>query len=131
MPRAHEMMSEPKTLASGFSYIARGKLSRLPKGHQIWLLTKDENTGRVWPQSFEDPRYDEETKMWEVRVNGSRKSRLAIIAVVAAPSTQDYFRYFQRLGELSPPDFVGTAGPLAVARHSAAIREFGVLDETQ
>jgi len=93
-------MSEPKTLASGFSYVVRGKLSRLPKGHKIWCLTNDENTGRVWHQSFEDPRYYEETKMWEGRVSGSRKSRLAIFAVVVPPSTQDYFRYFQRLGEL-------------------------------
>jgi hypothetical protein len=115
MPRAHELMSEPKTLGSGFSYVVRGKLGRLPKGHKIWLLTKDENTGRVWPQSFEDATYYEETKMCEGRVNGSRKSRLAIIAVVAPPSTQDYFRYFQRLGELRRYQFE----PLPVSLRSS------------
>jgi hypothetical protein len=74
MPRAHELMSEPKALGSGFSYVVRGKLSRLPKGHKIWLLTKDENTGRVWPQSFEDARYYEETKIGKAESTEAEKA---------------------------------------------------------
>jgi hypothetical protein len=49
-PRPNELLHEdPKPLAtgSGSSYVVRGTLKYLPKGHHIWLVTESERSGHV------------------------------------------------------------------------------------
>lgn len=99
IPRPGEVLTEPKELGRGFSYLVRGKLKSLPKEHAIWLLTQDERSGHVWPQGFYPVQFDERTGEWHGRVNGSGKSPLRIFAVVAPPTSQDCFRYFQKRGD--------------------------------
>jgi hypothetical protein len=98
-PRTSETLTDPQPLGpKSVSYPVRGTLKRLPKGHEIWLLTQDESTGYVWPQGFVAAQYDPDTKNWEGRVNSRGIANVKIIAVVAPPTSQQYFRYFQRLG---------------------------------
>jgi len=98
-PRSGEILSDPEPLGSGFSYEVRGHLKSLPDGHQIWLLTADERFEQYRPQGFYPVQYDEKTGEWKGRINGSGTSPLRIFAVVAPPTSQDFFRYFQRCGD--------------------------------
>ena len=97
LPGANEGLGNPETPGV---YIVRGTLRRLPKGHEIWLLTEDESTKQVWPQGFFLPRYDESARTWYGKVNATGRKHLRIIAVVASPTSQDLFRYFQNVGRL-------------------------------
>jgi hypothetical protein len=100
-PRPQEPLTEPEPLGpKSVSYPVRGTLKRLPKGHEIWLLPQDESTGYVWPQGFVAVQYDPTTKNWEGRINSRGPANVKIIAVVAPPTSQQYFRYFQKLGGL-------------------------------
>ncbi|WP_353064459.1 hypothetical protein RBB77_01690 [Tunturibacter psychrotolerans] len=104
-PRPQEMLGGREPLGGGFSYAIRGTLKKLPKGHEIWVLTRDDSTGYVWPQGFSPVQYDPVEGTWTGRVNGSGKAEVRIIAVVAPPTSQDYFRYFQELGRLRDYNF--------------------------
>lgn len=75
-------------------------LKRLPKGHEIWVLTQTDRTGHLWPPGFSPVQYDPNQGKWEGRINGSGGPEIRIVAVVAPPTSQDFFRYFQKLGEL-------------------------------
>src|ERR1700678_352188 len=99
LPRHGEILSEPKPMGPNASYIVRGKLKRLPKGHKIWLLTADERSEQFWPQSFYPVQFDEQSGEWHGRVNAMGMSPLRIFAVIAPPTTQDLFRYFQKRGD--------------------------------
>jgi hypothetical protein len=100
-PRPQELLSGAETLGSqSVSYPIRGTLKRLPKGHEIWLLTQKDNTGHLWPQGFFPVQYNDEVGAWVGRVNGSGGPLMRIVAVVAPPTSQDFFRYFQELGRL-------------------------------
>jgi hypothetical protein len=100
LPRPGEVLTDPNPLGSGsVSYIVCGRLKSLPKGHKIWLLTADERTEHFWPQTFYPVQFNEQTGEWHGRVNGSGRSPLQIVAVVAPPTSQDLFRYFQKRGD--------------------------------
>lgn len=97
-PRAGENLKDPKPLGTSTSYIVRGKLSRLPKDHRIWLLIETQRTADIWPQGFQAVQHDPQTGEWEGRINPSEADVL-IHAVVAPPSSDDFFRYFQQVGD--------------------------------
>jgi hypothetical protein len=99
IPRSGEILSDPKPLGLGFSHVVRGRLKSLPEGHKIWLLTADERFDQFWPQGFYPVQFDEQIGEWHGRINGSGTSPLRIFAVVAPPTSQDLFRYFQRRGD--------------------------------
>jgi len=99
-PRPQEPLSDPQPLASGYSFAVRGTLKKLPKGHVIWILTQDDVTGRVWPQGFAPVQYNPVQGTWTGRVNASGNPIVRVVAVVAPPSSQDFFRYYQKLGKL-------------------------------
>jgi hypothetical protein len=100
LPRHGEILTDPNPLGpSSVSYLVRGKLKALPEGHQIWLLTADERFEQYWPQGFYPVQFNEHTGEWHGRVNGSGHSPLRIFAVVAPPTSQDFFRYFQKRGD--------------------------------
>jgi hypothetical protein len=46
-PRPQEPLSDPQPLGPGHSFVVRGTLKKLPKGHEIWVMTQDDVTGRV------------------------------------------------------------------------------------
>src|ERR1035441_8656839 len=104
-PRPQESLTDPDALGDGFAYPVRGTLKRLPKGHQIWLLTQDDSKGSVWPQGFFPVEYNPSQGTWMGKINGSGKPNVRIVAVVAPSSSQDFFRYFQKLGQLRNNDF--------------------------
>jgi hypothetical protein len=99
-PRPQGVLTKPEKMGGSFSYPVSGTLKHLPKGHEIWVLTQNERTGQVWPQGFFMAQYNRETGMWMGKVNGSGGPMIRIIAVVAPPTSQDFFRYFQKLGTL-------------------------------
>lgn len=80
-----------------FSYAVRGKLKRLPSDCEIWLLIQDERSGCVWPQGFSRVQFDPQNGEWVGRVH-TQFTRPRIVAVVAPPTAQDFFRYFQKWG---------------------------------
>jgi hypothetical protein len=98
-PRHLEVLSDPKPSPGGnsTSYLVRGKLKHLPRGHQIWLLVENEKTKKLWPQGWASVKYDPEKGEWMGRVIA--KGDVRLIAVVAPPTSQQYFRYYQSLGD--------------------------------
>jgi hypothetical protein len=106
-PRSGETLSGAQQLGAGFSYPVRGYLEQLPQGHEIWLLTAAQRSDQFWPQGFFPVQLDSATGEWYGRINASRGSPFRIFAVVAPPTSQDLFRYFQRRG-----DETGTFVPL-------------------
>ncbi len=99
-PRPQEVLSDPQLLGAGFSYAVKGTLRTLPKHHAIWVLTESESDGRVWPQGFFPVQYDPQKGEWFGRVNGDGFPNVRLLAVVAPPTSIDYFNYFQKLGRL-------------------------------
>ena len=81
-------------------YPVRGTLKHLPAGYEIWLLVEDEIKGKVWPQGFFHVQFDPHQKTWIGKINASSRKHLKITAVVAPSTSQDLFRYFQKLGGL-------------------------------
>ena len=99
-PRPQEILTDPEPLGSGFAYPVRGTLRRLPKGHQIWLLNQDDSKGFVWPQGFFAVEYNPIDRTWFGKISGSGNPNVRIVAVVAPPTSQDFFKYFQKLGPM-------------------------------
>jgi len=93
------VLTEPAPLGGGLSYVVRGQLKSLRKEDAIWLLTQDERSGEVWPQGFYPVLFSEKTGEWHGRINASGRSPLRILAVVAPPTSQMLFRYFQQRGD--------------------------------
>jgi hypothetical protein len=93
------VLEDKQAMLDGFSYLVRGTLKRLPKDNAIWLLNED-LPGRVWPQGFSEgivkypyPREGE----WEGRVFAtSSQVNVSIFAVVAPPTSRDFFAYYQK-----------------------------------
>lgn len=99
-PRSQETLTEAELVTGGVYFPIRGTLRRLPKGHEIWLLTQNDSTGSSWPQGFFPVQFDPERGTWMGKINGSGSKHIRIVAVVAPPTSQDFFRYFQHVGQL-------------------------------
>src|ERR1700746_2474336 len=84
---------DPKRLGGVTTYRVEGDLQYLPKDHQIWLLRQNEITSKIWPQGFFRVIFDPTSRRWQGRVNGERPSPFRLIAVVAPPTSHDYFTY--------------------------------------
>jgi hypothetical protein len=98
LPQQGEALIDKQPLGpASFSYIVRGQLKSLPEGHTIWLLTADERTEQYWPQGFETVQYNEQTGLWQGRIHAGN-SPLRVVALVAPPTSQQLFRYFQKRG---------------------------------
>jgi hypothetical protein len=98
-PRPQEPLTDSQPFGSNFQYEVRGKLRRPPRGHKIWLLVENPTTGKVWPQGFFRVNHNETTGDWYGRVNGTKGRSNRVIAVVAPPTSQDYFEYFEKIGK--------------------------------
>jgi hypothetical protein len=100
-PRPLETLTNGEALNSNnVAFPVRGSLKRLPALHEIWVLTQDDSTGLLWPQGFFPVQYDPIQGTWLGKINGSGKKQVRIIAVVAPPTSQDFFKYFQTVGHL-------------------------------
>lgn len=100
-PRPQELLSGAEQLGkNSVAFQIRGTLKHLRKGDEIWLLTQDELTGYVWPQGFFNVQYNPQQGTWMGKINGNGKKQVKIVAVVAPPTSQDFFRYFQMVGRL-------------------------------
>ena len=97
-PRPQETLSGGEPLGGGLCFPVRGTLKGLANNQEIWLLTQDETTGLVWPQGFFPVQFDPERGTWMGKIDGSGRKQVKIVAVVAPPTSQDLFRYFQALG---------------------------------
>jgi len=121
-PRPLEVLQDPKPLdPERVSYAVRGKLKRLPRDHEIWLLTEDHRSGRVWPQGFEPVQFDREKGEWIGRVH-SRDPQPKIIAVVAPPTSVDFFKYYQRMGSKTNYEGLDRVPPECKIRDSVQAR---------
>jgi hypothetical protein len=98
-PRPGETLTDPEPLGGGQAFPFRGTLGRLPKGKEIWLLTEDESTGLFWPQGFFNVQYDHQRKSWLGKISSGGRKNIRIVAVVAPPTSQDFFRYYQLVGQ--------------------------------
>ena len=77
-----------------FTYLVRGKLKRLPKDSSIWLLVEDERTHCLWPQGAERVAPTDGEGSWTGRIHvGVGYSRVKILAVIAPPTSTDFFEY--------------------------------------
>jgi hypothetical protein len=100
--RPGELLQNPQPLGNGSSYAVRGKLKRLPRDHEIWLLREDEQSGEVRPQGFSAVQFDPHSGEWFGRVTGPAGQTIKIVALVAPPTSQDFFRYYQAVGSGLP-----------------------------
>ncbi len=99
-PRPGEALTDPAPLGQIFAFPVHGKLKRLPKDHEIWLLNQEEQTGLLGPQGFSIVKYNHENGTWTGKVCSRKNTSLRLVAVVAPPTTQDFFRYYQHVGEM-------------------------------
>lgn len=97
-PRPLETLKDPKPFGNAVSFAVEGTLKRLPKDHTIWLLTQDETSGLIWPHGFEPVQYDRSGGKWFGRIGDIRGRRAKIIAVVAPPTSHDFFTYYEKHG---------------------------------
>lgn len=101
-PRPGEVLQHPQPLGKGSSYEVRGKLKRLARDHEIWLLREDEQSREVRPQGFSAVQFDPHSGEWSGRVIGPAGQTIKIVAVVAPPTSQDLLRYYQAVGGKLP-----------------------------
>ncbi len=98
-PIDDEELEEPKQHLRGHTYRVRGTLKYLPKTYSIWLVNAS-NDGRQWPQQA--ARHDPMSGSWEGRIYLSKETGTVINAVVAPPTSQQFFEYYHRHGNASP-----------------------------
>jgi hypothetical protein len=84
----------------GHTYSVRGTLKYLPRPCSIWLLNAS-NDGRQWPQ--EPARHDPVSGRWDGRIYLQEEQQGTWInAVVAPPTSQQFFEYYHRYGNANP-----------------------------
>jgi hypothetical protein len=102
----------------------RGALKVLPKDHEIWILVQDESTGLVWPQGFFPVQFNPQLGTWMGKINGSGRKQVRIYAVVAPPTSQEFFRYFQLVGRLRENKFEPLKRVPVECRNRASVQAF-------
>jgi|SRR5580658_8634851 hypothetical protein len=99
LPLPGQTLRNPERSSNGRPvYLVRGRLKRLPADHRIWLLTQHEVDGRVWPQGSRPVTYRRDTGEWDGWIVGTEGSRAKIVAVVAPPTSHDFFAYYVTQG---------------------------------
>jgi hypothetical protein len=101
-PRPGEHLQDPRPYAGANTYQVSGKVGFLPRGYNIWLLVRRPLAADVWPQGFRDGgvQYDPASQRWKGRVL-AHPGPLTVIAVVAPPTSQMLFAYYQRNGKVT------------------------------
>src|ERR1051326_2293543 len=97
-PRPTEQLHHAGTSSGDAIYKVTGTLKRLPKGHQIWLLRVDPLSGKAWPQGFHQVQFNRDTGTWEGRIKARDLKQFRVVAVVAPPTSQMMFSYYEGHG---------------------------------
>ena len=98
-PRENGFLAPSECRAGIQAHAVSGTLKYIPKGHRIWLIVADETKGKYWPQGFAPVEYHEDTGTWKGYIHVWGWQHVTIYAVIAPPTTQEFFNYFQRVGE--------------------------------
>jgi len=118
-------LQDKQSYGDMFSYKVEGRLRRLPEGHEIWLLNVNERSKEIWPQGFAPVTdWDAQTGEWTGRVCGRPVETIKIVAVVAPPTSADFFHYYQELCDQGtvkplkriPPECINRASVQATLR---------------
>lgn len=96
-PQAHGFLTAAEMRPGVMKHVVSGTLKHLPKDHRIWLLVLDKS-GRAWPQGLATVEYDKTKGTWKGFINAMGSHEVNIVAVIAPPTSQDYFEYFERMG---------------------------------
>jgi hypothetical protein len=67
----------------------------LRKDHRIWLRVMDDKTCKTWPPGLVPVEYSNDQGTWKGYIHAWGWNNVAIVAVVAPPTSQDYFNYFR------------------------------------
>ncbi len=99
-PGPKETLSHPEVSGLILAYSVHGRFKHLPKGHEIWLLVENEKSKLFWPQGFNSviPNFQQQTWSGKVTPNIARSKEVKIVAVVAPPTSQLLFRYYEKNG---------------------------------
>jgi hypothetical protein len=100
-PTEGAMLENPQRSGDrGFTYLVQGTLKYLPKDYVIWLLNAS-TKGEQWPQG--SAIFDSKSGNWEGRIYLQTWLPETIInAVVAPPTSQQFFEYYQQYGNAKP-----------------------------
>jgi hypothetical protein len=98
-----------------------GTVRHVPKGHKIWLLAAEESTGKAWPQGF-SPVEQSGDGTWKGYIHVWGWHRVTIVAVIAPPTSQEYFRYFQRVGKKTDYEPIIGIPPECKKRHTISAK---------
>lgn len=98
-PRPSEALRYPENFGSNLIVCeVRGKLKKLPNGHRVWLLIQDPIYDKAWPQGFQPVIYDPKSCEWSGKVMGSPGTKTRVVAVVAPPTSCEFFQYYEQVG---------------------------------
>jgi hypothetical protein len=122
VPGGDGILSQPEPFYGGQAYVVRGTLKRLPRGHQIWLLTEDYPGGPVRPHGFFPIIYNDKEHTWWGRINPMGKQRFKLVPVVAPPTSHEFFTYYQQVGKATGFEALKRIPP--ECRNMAAVQAF-------
>jgi hypothetical protein len=97
-PRPGETLNERDArIVEGMRCFAvRGKLGFVPEGHAIWILLQTPGGTSTWPQGFYKVNFDNESHTWHGFFFAPDRGRqVQVAAVVAPPTSQEFFTYYQ------------------------------------
>jgi hypothetical protein len=97
-PQPESVLAAAEDIGGVIAHPVYGTLKYLSRGHKIWLLVVDESGGNIWPPGFTPVDYRKEQGTWKGYIHVWGWHQITIVAVVAPPTTQDYFNYYQKLG---------------------------------
>jgi hypothetical protein len=121
-PREHDLLPPAETHNNVVGHPVRGTLKQLPKGHEIWLLVMDTSKTKVWPQGFSPVEYDADKGTWKGYVHVWGWNQVTVVAVIAPPTSQDFFNYYQRLGREGKTKYEPIARIPAECKKSAIVQ---------
>jgi hypothetical protein len=102
-PTEHRSLSAAEPRAGIMAHVVHGTVKHLPKGHRIWLVFVHEAGGQFWPQSFAPVETNDAKGTWKGYIHvfdwQYKWENITIMALIAPPTTQQYFNYFQRVGK--------------------------------
>ena len=97
-PKINDFLATAENRLGVVVHPVHGTLKHLPKDHKVWLLVMDEKARKIWPQGLVPVEYDKEQGTWKGYIHAWGWNNVTVVAVVAPPTSQDYFNYFQRMG---------------------------------
>jgi hypothetical protein len=102
-PVNHGLLGVAEQRAGVVAHSLHGTIKHLRKDHKIWLVVVNESGDQFWPQGFAPVETNEANGTWRGYIHAFdwqyKWQNITITAVIAPPTTQDYFNYFQRVGK--------------------------------